>query len=186
MIIPGILASSKSGHLWAPSQDYVSISTAVVDASGATTITFSSIPTTYTHLQLRVLVGSTTADSFWIQFNTDTGNNYMFHRLMGNGTTATAGASGTSTTIIGIASGTGFPSATSTYGVAIIDILDYTSTNKNKTVRTLSGYDANGTGGISIESGLWFATPAAINSIKITSASGSLRQYSSFALYGVK
>ena len=181
MILPGVIASSGG-----VASSYESIQTYTVGSGGVANFSFTSISQSYSHLQMRILVGSTTGDSFYFQFNTDTGNNYMFHRLMGNGTTATAGASGTSTNVIAIGSGTGFPSATSTYGAAVLDILDYTSTNKNKTVRTLSGYDANGTGGISLDSGLWFATPAAITSIKITSASGSIRQYSSFALYGVK
>lgn len=180
MILPGVIASSGG-----VASSFESIATYTVASGGVANFSFTSISQSYSHLQMRILVGSTTGDSFWLQFNSDTAGNYAFHRLMGNGTAASAGAS-TSNTVIAIGSGTGFPSATSTYGAAVIDIFDYTSTNKNKTLRSLSGFDANGTGGISLDSGLWFATPAAISTIKVTSASGSLRQFSSFALYGVK
>jgi hypothetical protein len=69
----------------------------------------------------------------------------------------------------------------------VIDILDYTSTSKNKTVRSLGGYDRNGAGEISLSSGLWYASPAAITSIELTTtATTEFKSYSQFALYGIK
>jgi hypothetical protein len=65
-----------------------------------------------------------------------------------------------------------------------LDILDYKDTNKYKTVRDLSGLDANGSGGVEFGSGLWMNT-AAINTLKVY-AIGNLVQYTQFALYGVK
>ena len=71
------------------------------------------------------------------------------------------------------------------YGVNIIDILDYTNTNKYKTTRMISGYDVNGaTGFIQQSSGLWMNT-SAINRIDLVS-SGNFTTASTFALYGVK
>lgn len=68
-----------------------------------------------------------------------------------------------------------------------MDILDYTSTNKNKTMRTLQGMDSNGGGTISLHSGLYYGTTNAVTSIKLYAASGgNLNQYSHFALYGIK
>jgi hypothetical protein len=67
-----------------------------------------------------------------------------------------------------------------------MDILDYTSTNKNKTVRSLGGFDRNGGGIITLSSSLWFKTPEAITSIRLKPQSSSWTQYSSFALYGIK
>jgi hypothetical protein len=75
------------------------------------------------------------------------------------------------------------------FGGGVVDILDYASTSKNKTIRTLSGADINGAGGdLRLSSGLWFATPAAITSITLYANGGSsdFAQYSSFALYGIK
>jgi hypothetical protein len=72
-----------------------------------------------------------------------------------------------------------------------MDILDYTSTTKAKTLRTLAGYNANTTdttgNNISLTSGLWFKTPEAITSIDIIcDNSQSFIAGSTFALYGIK
>jgi hypothetical protein len=69
------------------------------------------------------------------------------------------------------------------FGALVIDILDYTNTNKNTTIRSLGGYDANGSGYLQLESMLWNNT-AAINQIVL--GTGGWAQYSSFALYGIK
>jgi hypothetical protein len=71
-----------------------------------------------------------------------------------------------------------------------LDILDYANTNKFKTIRGLSGWNNNdtvdGNGSVRFISGLWRNT-AAITSLKIVpEAAVNFKQYSSFALYGVK
>lgn len=66
-----------------------------------------------------------------------------------------------------------------------MDVLDYKNTNKYKTSRFLSGYDANGSGVIMLNSELWMST-AAITSITIDNTGSNFAQYSSFALYGVR
>jgi hypothetical protein len=76
------------------------------------------------------------------------------------------------------------------FGVSIVDILDYANTNKYKTVRVLSGVDFNGTlagygGYVGPLSGNWRNT-SAITSIKINAQTGNFTQYSQFALYGIK
>jgi hypothetical protein len=67
-----------------------------------------------------------------------------------------------------------------------IDILDYASTTKAKTVRALGGNDRNGYGRIQLSSGLWFATPQAITSIVLTTDGTAFAENSQFALFGVK
>ena len=180
MPILGIMASAISGNLWAPTGAYDSIATAYGTGSSGT-ITFTSIPQTYTHLQLRVYggVATTATSSSNLQFNNDsTAANYATHFLYGNGASALAGG-GTSTPygiyVNGISTA---PSAT------IIDILDYTNTNKNKVSRSLNGYDANGSGNVNLLSGLWLST-AAITRLDIVYGQ-NWGTYSSFALYGVK
>ena len=180
--ILGIYASQMSGHLAVPNS-YYSIATQTVGSGGASSITFSSIPSTYTHLQIRVMALS--AASFHntlVQFNGDTGANYTLHQLVGNGSAASAyGTGGQNNFTLG-------QLGTSTYpGVEIMDILDYANTNKYKTVRDLSGTDSNGTGQtlIILRSGVWMNT-SAVTSITLTNDGGSYNQYSSFALYGVK
>jgi hypothetical protein len=69
----------------------------------------------------------------------------------------------------------------------VIDILDYANTNKYKTIRYLSGYDANGSGRVGLGSGSWRST-SAVTSITLQGLeySSNYKQYSSFALYGIK
>ncbi len=153
----------------------------------STTISFTSIPTTYKHLQIRTLAFDGFASTIRVQFNSDTGANYATHLLRGNGTTVDAFGSA-STTFISNASVCG--AATNTYGgVGIIDIHDYASTTKNKTVRSFVGWDSNGAaspqGRVWLNSGVWLST-SAITSITLTNAGGSnFTTTSTFALYGM-
>lgn len=164
--------------------DYESIAT--INGNGSTaTITFSSIPATYSHLQVRVMARvAAGGEDLTLQFNGDTGTNYARHRLTGNGTTAAAGAS-TSTTGITTLGSAGMPSASNTYAVTVIDVLDYANTNKYKTARMLSGQDSNGSGGVDFTSGVWMNT-AAVNSLTIYANSSNYPTAASFALYGIK
>jgi hypothetical protein len=77
--------------------------------------------------------------------------------------------------------------AANIFAVGVIDLLDYKNTNKNKTVRTIGGYDLNGSGAVAFGSGLWMDT-SAITQIDISplGASDKFVQYSSFALFGIK
>jgi hypothetical protein len=187
MPILGILASGISGNLWAPGKDFDSIATTTVGAGPVADITFSSIPSTYRHLQLRGIVRSNRAgtanDQFRMTFNSDSGTNYASHLLSGNGSTTTA-YSAVSDNYIYTNAVTGSTATASVFGVIVLDILDYANTSKYKTVRDLSGIDANGSGGVELGSGLWMNTTA-INTLKVY-AIGSLVQYTQFALYGVK
>jgi hypothetical protein len=176
--ILGILDSAKYGALHAG--NYYSIATATVTSGGASAITFSSIPQTFTHLQLRATyIGS---DVPTPQLNGDTGTNYVFHGLRGNGSTASAySITGANNLQLGTAI-----APTSTYPFSFIfDILDYTNTSKYKTTRAIGASDQNGSGGLDFSSGLWLNT-SAINSITVKIGTGSANQYSSFALYGIK
>jgi hypothetical protein len=174
---------------FSPTGSYDALATYTVPSGGLSTITFAGLPTggQYQHLQIRWLARSTVAgseDSTTLRFNSDSGSNYSWHFLFGNGSSANA-SNGTSTTGI-------YPWAVpassflgSSFGVNVIDILDAFSTTKNKTTRALAGYDNNSTNGrIALASGLWMNTNA-INSITLTN-SANWDQYSQFALYGVK
>lgn len=176
--IAGILGTGVA----AATTSYESIATTTVGAGGSATITFSSIPSTYSHLQIRYIARNTTAiDSFIIRFNSDISSNYARHKLTGDGATASAVAA-TSATYM---ASSDYPTATSTFAAGVIDILDYANTNKYKTMRLLAGYDANGSGLVDFRSNLWMSTNA-VTTITITANSNSFAQYSSFALYGVK
>jgi hypothetical protein len=179
---------SKSGNLTAPGDvdpgAMIPIATAV---GGATSITFSSIPSTYTHLQIRGIANNGESSGYnnqALRFNGDTSTAYAVHRLSGDGSSVTAGAQTSGTQINDIFRVP--PTSSGYFGAFVIDILDYTSTNKNKTVRVLTGGDSNGSGWIGLHSGLWYATPAAITSITLLSSVGNFGANSSFALYGIK
>ena len=186
--ILGIYASSMQPALNATS--YESIATVTVGAGGSSSITFSSIPSTYKHLQIR-LIGRTAVASVnggvRIAINSDaTAANYRSHYLQGSGSAASAGTSAGSTSgIQDMAYILGNSAGASSFGVAVIDILDYTDTNKYKTVRSLSGGDNNGSGYVSFASGLWLST-SAVTSLVLEGNGSNFNQYSSFALYGVK
>ena len=181
--ILGILASANYPRV---TNSYESIATVTVGSGGSSTITFSSIPSTYQHLQIRGIGRSDRSgqpsDQIRYRLNGDTGSNYTYHELLGNGSSASAYGQGSGVGIAGTITG---PTATaSVFGTAVIDILDYADTNKYKTLRFLSGYDNNGSGQILLGSSLWMNT-AAVNSITLA-AIASYVQYSSFALYGIK
>lgn len=181
--ILGIWASAQQN---AVATSFESIATTTVGVGGALSITFSSIPSTYTHLQIRGINKDTGVGSGFqvlgVQFNGDTGSNYSLHRLTGNGTAAAAGAGSNTTTFY---TGTTVLNTANTYGGFILDILDYANTNKYKTARSLDGSDGNGSGEISLRSGSWRST-SAITSITLTTTGTLIAQYSSFALYGIK
>ena len=184
MPILGITASSITGSTQTA---YQSIATVNV-TSNVPNVEFTSIPATYTHLQIRAIGRSTRAENntaLNMQFNSDTGSNYSWHRLDGDGSAASSGAGTTQTSII-VDRFTASTATASQFGAFILDILDYANTNKYKTTRNLGGYDNNGNGLITLGSGLWQNTNA-ITSIKLIDRSGNnLIQYSKFALYGIK
>jgi hypothetical protein len=162
---------------------YESIATVTVGSGGSATIEFTSIPATYTHLQLRGIVKCTTDDDdLGLRFNSDSGTNYGGHRIYGSGASATADSILTRSQW-DYAGRTG--SGTSNFGVSVIDILDYTNTNKYKTTRALFGRDSNGSGWAMFSSGLWRST-SAITSITFVPSGGNFAQYTQFALYGIK
>jgi hypothetical protein len=166
---------------------YESIETFTVGAGGAASITFGSggtIPQTYKHLQLRFLANMN--NDINIRFNGDSSTAYSWHYVYGAGSTAIADRDFSRT--FGYLAYGGFGGSTA-FTAGITDILDYTSTNKNKTIKTLNGNDGNTTGGgVMLSSSQWYATPTAITSITLACNSGSANfgQHSTFALYGIK
>ena len=165
---------------------FESIATVVGD-DASTTLTFSSIPSTYKHLQIRfACLGD--GISFRLRINGSTDANlYAYHLLRGNG--ATVAASGTTTgnnsymPIVGDVVGglVNYPF------VSIIDIHDYQNTSNYKTVRMLSGTNTNtaGTEEIQLKSGLFLST-SAISSLTFTTNGAVFASSSKIALYGIK
>jgi hypothetical protein len=181
MPILGIIASQNYPRI---TSSYESIATVLVGSGGQATVEFTSIPSTYKHLQIRGIQRKTgDATSNNIIFNNDTGSNYSLHFLQGNGASTFAYAE--ANTNQGWIYTTSSASPSNIFGAFVIDILDYQNTSKYKTARILNGFDVNGSGQILLHSFAWRNT-SAISSIKITPGAGNHAQYSSFALYGIK
>ena len=192
--ILGIYASQISGHLTPPDNGAMfPLGMVQVGSAGSATISFTSIPATYKHLQIRIMCKSAntgnTGDYAALTFNSDSGSNYTYHRLKGDGSSATAygAATGTFNSVVLER----IPTSKSTFatqlqGVLIVDILEYANTNKYKTVRNFGGYDNNGSGEILLTSALWTNTNAISSITIVTPTADNWTQYSSFALYGIK
>jgi hypothetical protein len=183
-------SSAATPNEFAPTGAYDSIATATVGTSGV--VAFTSIPSTYTHLQIRSInrndSGSTNVSDMQLRLGSansaDTGANYSRHELVGDGSAVYAGGAANSTSIyVGPSPRNG--NASSIFGVFILDILDYANTNKNKTIRCLSGDDRNGSGEVVFTSGNWRNT-AAINYVQLYIPSVSFISGTQFALYGIK
>jgi len=165
--------------------DFESIQT-ITAGSAVASIEFTSIPQTYTHLQIRGIGRSTNtgSDEIQVQFNSDTTTNYSTHQIYGDGSGVGTSAAATSNIMYGTYT-VGTNGLTNNFGAGIIEILDYANTDKYKTIRNFGGYDDNGSGYVLVRSGNWRST-SAVTSIKLFITTFNLAQYSSFALYGVK
>ena len=151
-------------------------------------ITFSSIPQTFTHLQVRITgrdASATLTNSAFVQYN-GYGSTYpYYHNLTGNGTAAASNSG--QTVLIPLPNFPGANATANIVGSIILDILDYTNTNKNKTARAIGGCDLNGSGIVSLTSGFLDST-SAITSLTFGGAFTSpyaLATGSRIDLYGI-
>jgi hypothetical protein len=151
--------------------------------TATSSVTFSSIPATYTDL---VLITSSTNNSgtspsnITFRFNSDTTTNYSTTVLTGNGSTTTSTRATSDTVIYSnwLGGGTSGEIVTS-----VSQIMNYANTTTFKTV--LSRY-TNATAEVTTSVGLWRKTPEAINSITILSGAREYKSGSTFSIYGIK
>ena len=151
---------------------YVPISTQVLSGT-ATTVTFSSIPSTYTDLRLVINAGMTGVGYAYLYFNGDTAANYSRTEVFGSGTTT---ASSRFANLIPVTLDTTLGSTSN-----IIDIFNYTNASILKPIQykfASSGLSLNG-------SGLWRST-SAITSLSVVGYSTTTFTVGSvFTLYGI-
>lgn len=193
-----ISTGTKRSKVWdqsavvIPPNSFESIATVSL-GSAQSSVTFSSIPSTYKHLQVRMLTRdsqtSTDINSLYMNFNGVTGTSYAWHKFeaLGTGTPNANGVADQGSMWLGGVSTNGYNA--NIFAARITDILDYTNTNKYKTIKSLGGFDTNGTGAepghITITSGLFKSTDA-ITSITIYKDGQNQVANSHFALYGIK
>jgi len=155
--------------------------------SAVSSVTFSSLSTyasSYQHLQIRFTARSTSGagSTLYTNFtlNSDTGANYAWHSLRGNGSNVGSFA-GTSQNYGRSGLATGSTAASNAFAASVLDILDPFETTKNKTTRFLAG-----AGEIYLGSSFWNNT-AAISSITVSEGySSNFVTGSRFSLYGSK
>lgn len=185
MLLPlGILASAGGAAL---PTDYELISTTLV-TSAVSSITFSGLgaaAAAYKHLQIRwtARVSDNNSGGF-ARLNGDTGANYSIHSLYGNGSSVISDGYG-SQTYAYIGGYAGNSDAANAFGVGVTDLLDFSSTSKNKTLRSLSGMEGSTNKQVFLRSGAWYNT-AAVTSITYLAYSGNFAVGSRFSIYGLK
>ena len=164
------------------------IATTYLEADAAS-VTFSSIPTTYEHLQVRGshrTSAGTSGQPFYIELNATAGPGYSSHGMIGTDTTV-SGQPQTGTAAIAIWDGThGTLVNAADYATIIMDVMDYRNANKNTTVQLFmaDAMTLSGASRVTFASGLWDDT-AAITQIKFTPSSGNMVRGSEFTLYGL-
>lgn len=151
--------------------DKITLSTA------ASTITFSSIPQTYTDLVIVFNGTAATATYTGLQFNGDTGSNYSYTQVHGNGTSALSGRSSNATELYTSSSNT----VTTTPSVMIVNIQNYANTTTNKTALIRN---SNSAVEAAAAVGMWRNT-AAITSVTIKTPGTNFAVGSTFSLYGI-
>ena len=191
----GLLTYQKYSSLLAGNDPYIPalpaydlLETEILTGSQAS-VTFSSLDayaTDYQHLQIRLTAATNrggTRELLYIQANGETSfTNYYGHSLGGDGSSVYSNSQDLSKSRIAQVSGTG---TTGAFGVAVIDILDPFSTNKQKTFRSLSGQTDSTGQSISLHSALWRSS-AAITSLSIVADLTSMIAGSRLSLYGFK
>ena len=165
------------------------ISSVTVGSGGAASIDFTSIPSTYTDLCLKLSLRGTVSgdlqDNSLLRFN-DSASGYSAKLLYGQGSGTPGSDAGSSTSLLTAEYHPGGAATINTFGNTEIYIPNYAGSNY-KSVSSDLVIENNGTSTfMGIHAGLWSNT-AAINKISLIAISGdSYAQYSTAYLYGVK
>lgn len=181
---------TKSSKIWDQETFpgyFESISSIVVPSGGSSFVTFSNIPQSYKHLQIRA-VHQEPSDSIQLQFNNVTSNVYVNHHMYSDGASTNAAYTSQSLSQFGILFGTNYGCSGSTFGATICDIYNYSNSSLNTIVRSFTGATNNNTfDRVGYYSGAWLNTTP-VTSIKIfpRTSGFNLVQNSVFSLYGIR
>ena len=182
MPILGIIASSKL----AVTSAFESIATATSTGS-STSLTFSSIPSTYRHLHIRGLAFGSGANVLQTRFNGVTTSSYWRHGYYAQSTSNDIARSNAAETAIGLHAASKGVNATYPMTV-LIDIFDYAQTGKRKSLISTQGSDLNNAGDsyLNITTGMWTGTAAITEILFRLDNGGAFPNGSTFSLYGIK
>ena len=146
--------------------------------STVSSVTFSSIPSTYTDLVLVCSPLTTAGAAVQIRFNSDTGTNYSRTFINGNGSSAgSQQASNLDQNSIS------YSGANTTPYAVITQFMNYSNTTTNKTYLSRSNSASDE---VITYVGLWRSTAAISTILLFPSSSGSFTSGSTFTLYGIK
>ena len=158
---------------------WVAIGSITLDST-APSVTFSSIPATYRDLVLIVNATTSANAVVAIRLNSDSGGNYYFVQMRGYSSTAASGSSS------GVAQIWISDSASVASDPIMMraEIMDYSATDKQKTVLGRADYSNSNNGSLVEATANRWASTAAVNAVSIFTSSGSFSAGSTFTLYG--
>lgn len=182
----GLSAASNSVTPVAPGS-YELIASAVA-TGGENNLTFTSIPQTYKHLQIRTSLRRNVGGSMqvYLRLNGATsGGPYAYTYIYGNAGALTQTYSAVNNILYVGETTTTSTAISDNFGIALIDILDYSNTNKATTTTHRAGYADDGTYYIFLSSGFYNST-SAVTQVQVWFAGDTLQAGSKAALYGIK
>lgn len=160
---------------------YDSIATTTL-GSAASSITFNSIASSWTDLRVVFVVQNSASNTLNFRLNNDSGSNYSYTQLGGDGSSVYSAAS-TSQTQIQIGYGSGMPTSPN-WGLYTFDVFSYAGSTF-KTVLTAMSVDKNGSGEANRNVGLWRST-SVITRIDLIANAGNFQAGTTATLYGIK
>ena len=156
-----------------PTKTYKALATTTLSTS-ASSVTFSNIPATYKDLVFVFAGTASGGDGIYFFMNSDTGSNYSFVRMYGTGT-ATGSTSGTGTSLE-------FGEIWGGQGNVIAHIMDYSATDKHKTVLGRTNAPAN----VVMAYASRWASTSAVTSLTVLTSVATFSSGSTFSLYGIE
>lgn len=151
-------------------------------SSAASSITFSSIPGTYTDLKLVLVVKMTANTGVYLRYNNNTASTYSQTEIWGDGATAISQrASDTAGFSLG-----NVAFQNTQWGMANVDIFSYSSTSVNKTALVERADDKNGSGNVMRVVSLWPNTSAITRIDLINQAATTFTAGTTATIYGIK
>lgn len=158
-------------------------------STNTASVTFSNLGnySDYKHLQIRGTGRTDDGSVLYVRMNGDTSTVYSYHGLQGNGTSVSSSATSSANIMIALFPLANAGNTTNIFSGFVIDILDFSNTNKNTTMRSFGGNSqaAGFNTALALRSGLWNNT-AAVTSLTFTNSGGNFVSGTRLSLYGVK